>query len=166
MIQSYSYSSITKDHHKNIRRRLDGLFKSGDWNKHTPPFQTYGDLYVYPESKIFVDTFIDACSLYEGRTLEVNNLVMWCYMDYRSNYNYVKKTVGKGFHKHRMGEGNQLSGIYYLINPRNEKTIFRDCESPSPKPFTWFIHPSHLEHRPPDIKSLRRRYILGADLFY
>ena len=169
MIISYDYSSaITKQDEKKLKIRLESIFNTGKFDKSTPPFQTHGDLYKYPESDIFIKTFIDACSKYQEQSLQYRDLMMWCYMDYRRNYDIVKKLTGKGFHKHSDNQSryNQLSGVYYLVNPRNESTIFKDRESPKARPFSWFIYPSFLEHRPPDIKSFRRRYTLAAEIFY
>jgi hypothetical protein len=166
MIKVYEYRDITKKQEKSLRSKIDTFFETGNWDKSIPPFQTYGNLHLVPEADIFLKTFLQSCSEYIGRPIEPTNLLMWCYMDYRNNYKKVKKMTGTGYHKHDMEQGGQLSGVYYLVNPRNEVTIFKDMESPKAKPFTWVIYPPSLNHRPPDIKSFRRRYTIAADVFY
>ena len=92
---------------------------------------------------------------------------MWCYMDHRNNP--YKKKESDMWHHHitkEMKGMDGLSGIYYLRNPRNVSTLFKDGESPKPLSFIWNIFPSYLVHRSGEVKSWRKRYTLSADIFY
>ena len=168
MIKSYDYTSvITKDNHKKAIKRVDDLIRKGEWCKDVPSYQTKENLYDYNEFNIFAETFIESCKRYNQESIDIKEFRMWCYMDHRNNP--YKKKESDMWHNH-MTEGtsgmNGLSGIYYLRNPQNVSTLFREIESPKPLSFIWNIFPSYLVHRAGEVKSWRKRYTLSADIFY
>jgi len=50
------------------------------------------------------------------------------------------------------------------VNPLKESTLFKEHVILDPKPFTWYIYPSDLDHKPPKTKSKENRYILASDI--
>ena len=185
MIGGYRVSISRIDQHRAIKK-IDELLGEGKWCRDRPAYQTYDDLWRYGPLKIFASSFLDACEKYsymdlrrypytnlsDHSKINLKGFRMWCYMDHRNNP-YVKKDWDYWHHHYVASKGvpwpegtKGLSGIYYLRNPRNVKTLFRGQESPKPEPFTWFIFPSFLVHRSLPIKSWRKRYTLSADIFY
>lgn len=165
MIKSFDFShSITQNDEKRCKKIVDDLFESGNWCREVPTFQTWPNLYAYKEFDSFVDTFIQACSLFLNKRVKQKQLRFWCYMDYKENY--LKKNPEDLWHQHGDIDENKLSGIYYLINPDNLTTEFKDYSVEEANPFTWYIYPSHYLHRPPEITSPEKRYTLAADLSF
>ena len=168
MIKSYNYTSvITKDNHQKAIKKIDDLIRKGEWDKNVPSYQTKQNLHHYSEFNIFVKTFIESCKKYKQESIDIKKFRMWCYMDHRNNP--YKKKESDMWHHHitkEMKGMDGLSGIYYLRNPRNVSTLFKDVESPKPLSFIWNIFPSYLVHRSGEVKSWRKRYTLSADIFY
>ena len=177
MIKQYNYSHLIseKDQKKAIKL-VDKLIKSGEWNNNSfsPTFQTWTNLYKYEEFSVFYETFIkssidylnnvdDLDSYFDySNNVSHDNIMMWVYRDNR--FNNRKKDQSRLWHEHSMGT-YKISGLYYLRNPRNEATEFVDFDL-KPEPYTWYIYPASLLHKPPVIKSFRNRYTIGADFKY
>ena len=165
MIKSYDYSNlITREHELNCLRIIDNIFESGNWDKEIPNYQTFADLWKFPEFNIFTRTFLESCKKFSNKNITMMNskLYTWCFKDsvkYSETNNHNKYV--NLWHNH---SPKFLSGIYYLSNPLNESTEFKDCVISEPKPFTWYIYPSHLDHRPPKTKSKEDRYTLASDV--
>lgn len=164
MVSKYNYSDIiTKKDQRIAIDFVDNLIKNECWYKSHPPFQTFADLYKYKEFKIFYSTFLNSCLKY----LNINNVsnykvLMWVFRDNR--FNNKQKNQEELWHEHSRGNMNKISGVYYLRNLRNEGTEFKNYKISKPEPYTWYIYPSHLLHKPPIIKSIRNRYVISADL--
>jgi hypothetical protein len=164
MILEYNYSNIiTPRDHAIAKKKIDELFISGNYPKLAPKFQTYLNLYEYDEFKIFVSTFLDSCKSYLNYPIKKCRLNFWCYMDYRSNF--LKKDYNDQWHNHSNAGPFTISGIYYMINPRNVGTEFKNFVIEKPQKHTWYLFPSNLDHRPPKVLSFRKRYTLGADFY-
>jgi len=165
IVKEFNYSNlITDKQQKNAIQIVDKIIKSGNWVKSHPKFQTHPNLFLYDEFKIFKETFLYSCFKYINYEETLNYKIrMWVFRNNR--FESCKKTNEKLWHKHGNIGDNQISGIYYLRNFRKEGTIFENFEL-KVKPYTWYLYPSHLLHRPPTIKSFRNRYTLAADFFY
>ena len=163
MIKEYDYSSIIKNEDQsNLIKLIDYLIKTGNWVKDAPTFQTKLESYDYEYVKIFKKTFLKSCFNYLDLKYTINNkVIMSCYRD--NIFNNLKKNQEDMWHCHEIY--GKISGIYYLKNLRKEGTEFKDFKL-EVKPYTWFIYPSYLLHKPPKIKSIRNRYTLVADFYY
>jgi hypothetical protein len=166
MIKEYNYSHIIDNkHQKRAIKTIDSIFSSGNWPnvEGLPRFQTWANLNKYEELKIFEYTFLQSCLNF----LDLKNIdykiMLWCYKNNR--FNHRKKDFEDQWHKHDDPGHNKLSGVYYLRNLRNEATEFKDFKI-NAKPYTWYVYPSNLLHRPPKLKSFRYRYTLAADFYY
>ena len=166
MIKIYNYSNLISRKEKiKAKNKVDSLIKNGNYCKNVPSYQTWETLYEYEEFKIFLNTFIHSCFSYLGEEKSIKRLKMWCFVDCLRNN--ITKDQEKQWHSHDDGQ-NKLSGIFYLRNLRKEMTEFKDIDVNNLKyhPFSWYIYPSFLIHRPPKIKSIRNRYTIAADLSF
>jgi hypothetical protein len=162
MIKSFNFSKlITTKNQLDCKKIIDFLFESSNWCKDVPTFQTWPNLYEYKEFDIFSQTLIKSCESYTNEKKNYKITKFWCYMDYSENY--LKKNPDELWHSHGTGL-NKLSAIYYLINPENTPTEFKDFFLTKVEPFTWYIFPSHYVHRPPNIINSGKRYTLAADI--
>jgi hypothetical protein len=162
MFKKYDYSHIiSSNDQKEAISLVYNLIKTGNWCKSVPKFQTYSDIHKYSELDIFKKTFLQSC--YDYLNINYNaKILMWCYKD--NIFNIKKKNL---WHSHcdiSWGE-NKISGIYYLKNPLKEGTKFQNFTLEA-NPYTWYIYPSNLLHRPPNTKSFVNRYTLAADFYY
>ena len=162
-IKEYNYSkTISYKHQSSAIKLVNKLIKSGNYadTKKHPKFQTNANLYQYEEMKVFVDTFIYSCFHYLN-IKKYKSIKMWCY---RSNFwNSLLTNHTELWHSH--DDGSILSGVYYLKNERNESTEFLN-HSVVANPYTWYIYPSSLLHRPPKTRSLQNRHVIAADFYY
>jgi len=169
MICAFNYSDIITEEHQNKAKNLiDNLIISGNWDKLSPSFQTYPNLYQYSEFNIFFNCFLNSCNQYKNKLLEPTISKMWCYVDNGSNFFKTKSDKHENlWHSHQQDytyEG--ISGVYYLKNNKKLSTEFKNFKIEYPKDYTWYIFPSDLEHRSPKITCIEKRYTLAADIFF
>jgi hypothetical protein len=164
-IREYNYSNIiTEKQQDDIIKLVNYLFKSGNWDKNKPKFQTYENLFLYEELKTLKETFLNSCCDYlEIKKIHEYKMNMWCYKD--NIVNTFWRNEKKSWHCHaNYDEIDRISGIYYLRNPKNEGTEFENFKI-NPESYTWYLFPSYLLHKPPKTKSLESRYTIAADLW-
>ena len=164
MIKEYNYSNeISKEDQNKAIRFVDDLIRRGEWCKSFPKFQTFSYLHQFEEFELFSNTFILSCRQYLEFDCFYEISKMWCFRD--NVFNNIKKNQLELWHHHNKCGKKSISGLYYLRNFREEGTEFINFKI-RPKPFTWYIYPSDLLHKPPKIKSFRNRYTLAANLHY
>jgi hypothetical protein len=175
MIECFNFSSVITDGMQiNALEKINFLFSSDNWCKDVPPFQTYSHLQEFKEFDIFVKTFEISCQNYilkYQKNINLNSFFvkMWCYHD---SSNSIKKNAkefgykdyGQLWHNHSKN-GSTLSGVYFLQNPTNEPTLFKDFKLLKANPFTWHIFKSDTYHSPPQTTSDKGRYTLAADFY-
>ena len=169
MIKEYDYSNIiSKKDNKKIINLVDNLFSNNVWDKNSPPLQTFPNLYEYSECNILVSSFLESCARYKNNTLNAKIFRMWCYKDTGLNF-FIKKRnrFEELWHDHQQNHTYEgLSGIYYLKNAKKISTEFKEYQIKNPKEFCWYIFPSRLQHRSPEIPFFTKRYTIAADLFF
>jgi len=157
MISLYTYSDFISQESQNLAiNKADQLFSDGIWCDTVPKYQTWPNLYDYKEFDVFCQTFLNSCFEYDSSYKTNSTFKMWCYLSVSDENNDTYPL----WHKH--GESG-LTGIYYLHNPEKSLTEFQAQETIEYKPFSWYIFPSNLIHRPPPY-SPSKRYTLSADI--
>jgi len=169
-IKKYNYSNLIDDQDQFTAIKLiDHLFESDNYCKSVPSFQTWSNLIDYPELVKFKYSFLLSVISYLGKEPKNMNCHGWCYMDFYDNWKL--KDRDDNWHQHIYENKTVLTSIYYLSNPNPPAlsgTEFMDphIQNIIPEPFTWFVYPGSLMHRPGIIQSNERRYSLVADLMY
>ena len=166
IIKCYCYTEeLTKESNKKCITRIDELISSGIWNRDVFEWQTYPNLYEYDEFEPYTKTFIESCEKYSNKKIDDPKLKMWSYVDHQNHY--VNLDRDKLWHAHT----GDFSGFFYLDIPTDDGDIsesgteFYDGPNIVPEYFCWFICPSHLLHRPGKIKSVKKRYVLAANIY-
>lgn len=159
MINLYTYSGVISQESQNLAiNKIDQLFANNIWCDTVPKYQTWPNLYDYKEFDVFCQTFLFSCFKYDSSYKINSRFKIWCYLS-------VKDESANSlplWHKH--GDSG-LSGIYYLHNPEKSLTEFESQEKIEYEPFSWYIFPSNLNHKPPAL-SLSKRYTLSADIWH
>lgn len=172
MIKKYNYKNILTEEDQDLYIKIiDKIYEGGDYDKNNPGIQTPPYLFDCPEFFNLKQTFFSSCSLYLNKDvvsdLYEDHLKCWCHMSY--NDKQITENRSTQWHDHNPTE---ISGIYYLKTPKTGLTQFKTGTEfldnsigyISPENFSWFIFPSHLVHRPGDMVSNQRRYVIAATL--
>jgi len=88
MIKYYDYSSIiTKQDELKCLDVIDDLFKTGNWDKEVPYYQTFANLHEYSEFNIFTQTFLQSCSDYSKIiSIIIKILILYGIITYQNFY--------------------------------------------------------------------------------
>lgn len=171
MIKKYDFKNlISLEDNINCIKVIDQLFENDDWDKKSPQYQTWADLFEYDEFYKFKYSFILSCFSYLNKEVDIFEIGSWCYMSYYSHQ--ITQNRDDQWHSHHIENAKVLSGIFYLNVPKDvpdyefSGTEFKEFPNIIPEDFCWFIYPGHLIHRPGKIQSDSKRYVLACDLGY
>jgi len=181
LIKKYNFSNlISQDDIDCYIRNIDEIFERCEHvdPKQHPSFQTKANLF---DQKLFhklKNSFVFSCSSYLNTSLSGIEFKAWCYMDYYDNWKLKDHEDQWHHHIHldysdeELERKKKLSGIFYLRVPKVDlsydyaSTEFIDDDDIYHEKFTWFIYPSDLVHRPGKVLSNKKRYCIGADIFF
>lgn len=179
LCKKFDWSSIIKpDDNVEAIRIIKEIIESGNYFTNSPPFQTKENVFQRPEEvwMKFRMSFLMSCFLYLGREVKVTGMKAWSFM---TNLNTVEDRDRYWHHHSKYGEGNGLSGIWYLKIPDDVKDR-QTCGTEmapngpegdgnfflTPSDFHWMVYPSQIWHRPGIVQSNDWRFIIAVDMQY
>jgi hypothetical protein len=175
--EKYDFSSILneKDKHQAISI-ISELIDSGIYFTNGPLYQTKSNLFGRNEDcwlKLRM-SFIFSCFMYLKTEVQIKHISAWGV----KTSNAIVEDREDLWHEHQISKQNKaISGILYLHIPDDVEnfdlagTEFapNGLEDPErlflrPDPWSWFIYPSNVYHRPCPPTSSQFRYIVAADM--
>jgi len=150
---------------------INNIIVKGEYHRDRPLYQTKGD--IFSSNSCFSalkESFYYSVKKY--LSIAANNyfkfplyMKSWAYVNWKDSGH-----VDNGYHCHCNDNPTAISGIYYLHQPISDpsaSTTFIIGGKLFVLPVienTWFLFPSSIYHRPGIAESIRRRYVLSADV--